>query len=100
MRKAKGFLFPGVDDFGITPLESLAAGTPVIAFAEGGVLETMTDETSVFFKEASKNSIKEAILRFESDSYTTEKLYERAEDFSKEVFTDKITNYIGSKVSS
>src|SRR5690606_11454724 len=51
LARARALIFPGVEDFGIVPLESLAAGTPVIAFKAGGVLETLTDEDSVFFEE-------------------------------------------------
>ena len=94
MRKARAFLFPGVDDFGITPLESLAAGTPVIAFAGGGVLETMTPETSVFFNRATVKSLKDAVAGFESKSYQTNALQDRAEDFSKETFKAKINSFI------
>ena len=47
--KAKAFIFPGVEDFGITPLEANAAGTPLIAFKEGGVMETQNNSTASFF---------------------------------------------------
>ena len=59
--KARAFLFPGVEDFGITPLESLAAGTPVIAYRAGGVLETLTEDDSVFFDEPTVESLMDAM---------------------------------------
>ncbi len=94
MRSARGFIFPGVEDFGITPLESLASGTPVIAFKEGGVLETLTPETATFFTEATSQSLNDAINRFEKENFDLKNLYERAEEFSKESFQKKISNFI------
>src|SRR5690606_26128545 len=44
--RARALIFPGVEDFGITPLESLASGTPVIALKTGGVLETLNDQVA------------------------------------------------------
>jgi glycosyltransferase involved in cell wall biosynthesis len=64
LARSRALIFPGVEDFGITPLEALAAGTPVIAFRAGGVLETLTEEDSVFFDEPTPESLREAIERF------------------------------------
>ena len=50
-QQARAFLFPGEDDFGITPLEAQACNTPVIAFASGGAMETVTEQTGLFFSE-------------------------------------------------
>ena len=50
-QQARALVFPGEDDFGITPLEAQACSTPVIAFASGGALETVTEKTGVFFAE-------------------------------------------------
>ncbi len=84
--KAKAFLLPGVEDFGITPLEALAAGTPVIARAEGGVLESMNHQTAVFFHKASADDLTKAIESFEKKSFQRDVLYNRAKEFSKERF--------------
>jgi glycosyltransferase involved in cell wall biosynthesis len=48
--QCRAFIFPGVEDFGITPIEAMAAGAPVIALKKGGVLETVTEETGLFFE--------------------------------------------------
>ncbi|MNL41563.1 GDP-mannose-dependent alpha-(1-6)-phosphatidylinositol monomannoside mannosyltransferase [compost metagenome] len=98
MREARGFIFPGVEDFGITPLESLAAGTPVIAFKAGGVLETLTEETSLFFTEPTAKSLKNAVEKFENINFEHGKLIARAEDFSKEVFQSRIEGFINDVV--
>lgn len=65
---SRALIFPGVEDFGITPLEALAAGTPVIAFRGGGVLETLSEEDSVFFDEPTVHSLTDAIRRFISNA--------------------------------
>jgi glycosyltransferase involved in cell wall biosynthesis len=65
-RNARALVFPGVEDFGLTPLEAQAAGRPVIAFAEGGALETVTARTGVFFPEQSPAALVEALGRFEA----------------------------------
>jgi glycosyltransferase involved in cell wall biosynthesis len=65
MSRARAFIFPGVEDFGITPLESLAAGTPVIAFRAGGVLETLTPSDTEFFDSPDKMSLIKAIKKFD-----------------------------------
>lgn len=94
MSQARGFIFPGVEDFGITPLESLAAGTPVIAFEAGGVLETLNEETAFFFKQQTVDSLVKAVQDFEGRDYKEELLYARAENFSKELFQSRIKGFI------
>lgn len=90
MNKARGFIFPGVEDFGITPLESLAAGTPVVARKIGGVLETLNDDVAEFFLEDDVSALIKAIRSFEKRHFERAKLLQRAEDFSKETFKKKI----------
>ena len=66
-RRCRAFLFPGIEDFGITPLESQASGRPVLAFGNGGALETILEgETGLFFKEQTPNSLAACILQFEA----------------------------------
>jgi glycosyltransferase involved in cell wall biosynthesis len=68
----RAFLFPGIEDFGITPCEAQAAGSPVIAFGEGGALETVREGVSgYFFKEQTVDGMAEAILRLESGPHLT-----------------------------
>jgi glycosyltransferase involved in cell wall biosynthesis len=87
--EAKALIFPGEEDFGIIPLEAQASGTPVIAYAKGGVLETVrNNETGLFFEKQSVGSLKEAILKFESCSWDAEKIRRHAGSFSKERFQE------------
>ncbi len=66
LRGARALVFPGVEDFGLTPLEALACGRPVIAFAGGGALETVTEDVGVFFGEQTVPSLVDAVRRFDA----------------------------------
>lgn len=73
MQRAKAFVFAAEEDFGITPLEAQACGTPVIAFGKGGALETIVglghaNPTGVFFSEQSASAIMAAVNLFEQES--------------------------------
>jgi glycosyltransferase involved in cell wall biosynthesis len=100
MREAQAFIFPGVEDFGITPLESLASGTPVIAYKFGGVLETLDHSVAKFFEEPTKNSLIEALKDFKPDKYLPQNLYFRAESFSREIFQENLKLSISSLMKS
>jgi glycosyltransferase involved in cell wall biosynthesis len=86
--KCKAFIFPGKEDFGITPLEAMAAGAPVIAFGEGGVTESVTPQTGVFFTPQTVEALMEAVSRFENGALRIqeEASRERARLFSRERF--------------
>jgi glycosyltransferase involved in cell wall biosynthesis len=92
MVRARAFIFPGVEDFGITPLESLAAGTPVIAYRAGGVLETLTSGDAVFFDKAEANSLVAAVGEFEARDKGREFAIDqgRLEGFSRARFKREI----------
>ena len=65
---AKAFLFPGEEDFGITPVEAQSAGCPVLAYGKGGALETVQDgKTGLFFTEQTLDSLTDCIQRFERE---------------------------------
>ena len=84
---AKAFLFPGIEDFGLTPLEAMAGGCPVLAYGEGGALETVVDgETGMFFYEQSAESLALCIEEFEQRNFNAAACRERAKQFSTDVF--------------
>ncbi len=83
--KCRAFVFPGVEDFGITPLEAMAAGAPVIALQQGGGAETVTSETGVFFKTQTTEALIEAVQTMESNysRFSESVSKKRAAEFSK-----------------
>lgn len=87
-RHARALVFAADEDFGITPLESLATGRPVIALGRGGALETVTAETGVFFPEQTAASLADAVRAFEAreSSFNPAQARARASSFSPEAF--------------
>ncbi len=63
-RNARALIFPGLEDFGLTPLESMATGRPVIAFRGGGALDTVTPATGLFFEQQTVESLTAAVKGF------------------------------------
>lgn len=91
---AKAFLFPGIEDFGLTPLEAMAGGAPVLAYGEGGALETVLDgETGMFFHRQDADSLAACIKEFERRSFSAAACRARAEQFSTEVFKDRFADF-------
>ena len=92
---AKALLFPGLEDFGIVPVEAQAAGCPVIAHGAGGALETVVEgRTGIFFKEQTVESLCAAIEEFESHEFTADACRENARRFAKSVFIDKMNGIL------
>lgn len=86
--KCRAFIFPGIEDFGITPLEAMAAGAPVIALQEGGVTETVTAKTGIFFHPQTTDALIQAIQEMERNParFQDTECRSRAAEFSKEKF--------------
>ena len=88
---AIAFVNPQEEDFGITPVESMAAGRPVIAYRRGGALETVIDGvTGVLFDEQSWEELADVVLQFKDGSFDPHKLRAHAEQFATRVFRKKI----------
>ena len=103
MQSAKAFVFAAEEDFGITPVEAQACGTPVIAYGKGGALDTVVDGvTGVFFGRQDENSIMEAVKQFEllGSSIKSESCRENAERFSIEQFRQRFKALVYSALDN
>lgn len=99
--RCRALLFPGEEDFGITPLELNAAGKPIIAFHKGGALETVLEGiTGVFFFEQTADSMAEAIREMESKHWNKKALRRHARSFDKAVFADRILEFLSQVAPS
>lgn len=98
LMNSKALIFPGVEDFGIVPLEATACGTPVIAYAKGGALETIVNnKTGVFFNEQTVKSLNACIEIFEKKfDIDIQSINEQIEKFSESNFKKNISKYISS----
>lgn len=101
LQRCKGLVFPGMEDFGIVPIEAMAAGAPVIAYAKGGALETVVDGvTGLYFYEQTVDALIEAVKKIEEGSieFSKEKLRSHANGFNKDRFKDEIKKFIDEKL--
>jgi glycosyltransferase involved in cell wall biosynthesis len=98
MANCRAFLFPGYEDFGITPLEAQAAGRPVIAFGRGGALDTVIEnETGLFFYEQSVDALAAALEQFETMSFDPAAARANAQRFNIERFHHELGNFVTEK---
>ena len=106
MQKAQAFIFAAEEDFGITPVEAQACGTPVIAYGKGGAHETIVgidkeNPTGVFFEGQTVESICKTVKKFEEvkDKIKPQICRANAERFSNERFLEEIKQYMEEKVA-
>lgn len=99
MQRSHAFVFAAEEDFGITPVEAQACGTPVIAFGKGGALETIADGISgLFFDTQSVESLCEAIERFETMNFNSTDISSHASKFSEERFLAQMKSFLLEKL--
>jgi len=97
MQGARAFIFPGEDDFGMAPVEAMAAGCPVIAYGKGGALESVIEGvTGTFFYEPTPKDLKEAVMRLMTmdAQFDYRKIRERAEHFSSAAFARRVKAFV------
>ena len=100
--RARALLFPGIEDFGIIPVEANSAGCPVIAYRAGGILDTVKENvTGIFFNEQTQSSLISAMVEFEKNEYQFNnrriEFTNHVEQFSKRAFLSKMNKIIEKK---
>ena len=92
--RAQAFINPQEEDFGITMVESLASGRPVIAYNSGGAAEIVTPECGVLFDEQSSDSLSAALDKFSQQNFDPKVIKQSAERFSEDLFKEKFKGFI------
>jgi len=99
--EARALLFPGIEDLGLVPIEANAAGCPVIAFREGGALDTVKENvTGIFFDEQTPESLVTAMEHFEQNEalFRNRELFRNhVQQFSKPAFMERIRKILEKK---
>lgn len=99
MARAQALIFPGEEDFGMVPVEAMAAGRPVIGLGRGGLLETVVEgETGLFFREPVAASLVAAVNRFRAEDFDPVRISAHAAGYSKERFKREIREFIEAKL--
>jgi glycosyltransferase involved in cell wall biosynthesis len=100
-RRCRAVLFPGEEDFGIVPVEAIACGKPVVAYARGGALETVLERpdlrTGVLFQEQSLDSLIGAVERLDSTTFDPSAMRAFALGFDREIYKQKMKDYVMGK---
>jgi glycosyltransferase involved in cell wall biosynthesis len=97
----RGFVFPGEEDFGISPLEANASGRPVIAYAGGGALDTVSDgRTGVLFQQQHVDCLIDAVRRAEATHWDSDLLRRHARSFDRQVFREQMQQFVADSVAA
>lgn len=97
---AQALIFPSFEDFGIVPVEAMAAGTPVIAFKKGGSLDYVEEgKTGLFFNEQTAASLANTLKSFDYKKFDSKLIKKRAGQFSQKNFQIKMGEFIKSKLT-
>ena len=98
LARTKALIFPVRDeDFGIVPVEANASGTPVIAFRQGGVQETVSEDnpkTGIFFDKYNIKELAKILKNFESEDFDPDNCRKQSANFASEIFEYKLHNYV------
>jgi glycosyltransferase involved in cell wall biosynthesis len=93
--RCRAFVFPGLEDFGISPVEAMAAGRPVIAYAGGGALDTVVEGvTGTLFREHTPEALASAVYRFDEMAFDPEAIRTHARRFDAAVFKAQLQEFI------
>ncbi len=95
LKRCTALIHPQVEDFGITPVEAMACGKPVIAYQAGGAAETVVHGTTgVLFEEQSWEALADAVIRLRTRTFDPLVIRKHAESFSEEVFHQRIKDFV------
>ncbi len=95
LARCKALIFPGEEDFGITPVECMASGRPVVAYGAGGALETVIEgKTGLFFREQNAGALRSALKDLESLKFHPDALRDHALTFDRAVFEARLSDLI------
>lgn len=101
LARCRAFIFPGEEDFGIAPIQAMAAGRPVIAYAGGGALETVIPgETGALFAEQSVAAIIDAVASFDTTAVSPAVIRRHAEQFDTAVFKQQLREFVAQKLEA
>ena len=99
LARCRAFVFPGLEDFGIAPVQAMAAGRPVLAFAGGGALDYVVEGvTGTLFHEQTPASLADAVRRFDEAALVPADIRAQAERFDTEVFKTRLMDVIREQV--
>ena len=98
LSKARGFVFAGIEDFGIVLVEALASGTPVIAFDQGGATEIVKEATGILYSQQNVPAIIDAVQRFEQTSFDSEVCVESAKKFGVDQFKQQLRDFVSHAI--
>ncbi len=97
--KARAFLFPAIEDFGLTPVESMATGTPVVTINKGGAVESVSPDCGVFAEAQTPENLQKAVEEFikKEKSFDRKKIQTQAKKFTDKVFEKNVFDFLERK---
>lgn len=99
--RCRALIFPSEEDFGITPLEAMASGRPVIAYGRGGALETVVEnKTGIFFRKQETEDIIEAVKSFHAENFDPQAIRTHAEKFDRSIFKARIKKLVENEYAN
>ncbi len=101
MARCRALIFPGDEDFGITPVEAQASGRPVIAYGSGGALATVVEgSTGLFFYQQTPESLAEVVTSFQDDYFDPHAIRRHAEEFDTQRFLRRFSQFVEAKIAT
>ncbi|HEV2121826.1 MAG TPA: glycosyltransferase, partial [Chloroflexota bacterium] len=95
LQRCRAFIFPSEEDFGIAPVEAMAAGRPVVAYGAGGALDVVIEgQTGVFFREQTVDGLTEALAHVSSYRWNSTAISHHASTFDVEAFKLRLSRFV------